>query len=121
MMEGHAQPCPRAAASHPPPSLTPPRAEQGTMAIAAVFGGPIFNVLIAWAGPTLYAALRHGSMVYELSAGVSLLVLFTLLILGFVLVAFPLALRWRLERRAAAAILSLFGLATVLFVAKELF
>ena len=90
------------------------------MAIAAVFGGPIFNVLIAWAGPTLYAALRHGPMAYELSAGVSLLVLFSLLILGFVLAAFPLALRWRLERRAAAALLALFGLATALFLFKEL-
>lgn len=91
------------------------------MAIAAVFGGPIFNVLVAWAGPTLYAALRHGPMTYELSAGVSLLVLFTLLILGFVLLAFPFALRWRLERRAAGAILALFGLAQVLFLAKEVF
>lgn len=91
------------------------------MAIAAVFGGPIFNVLIAWAAPTLYAAARHGPMAYQLSPGVGILVVATLAILGLQLLVFPLLLAWRLDRRAAAAILGLFGLAQVLFVSKELF
>lgn len=90
------------------------------MAIGAVFGGPVFNVLIAWAGPTLYAALRHGPMRYQLSAGVSILVAFTLVILAAQLAAFW-ALRWRLDRRAAAGTLALFVLAQLLFLAKELF
>lgn len=89
------------------------------MAIAAVFGGPIFNVLVAWAGPTLYSAIRHGPMTYQLSAGVSILTLFTVVILAVQLLVFPL-LHWRLDRRAAGAILALFVLSQFLFLLKEL-
>lgn len=103
------------------PLPLPPPLPQGTMALAAVFGGPTFNVLVAWAGPTLYAALRHGPMPYTLSAGVALLVTFTLIILGFLLLGVPLLLGWRLDRRAAAVLLSLFVLCQALFLAKELF
>ena len=90
------------------------------MALAAVFGGPVFNVLVAWSAPTLYAALRHGPMAYQLSPGVGILVAFTLGVLCLQLAAVPL-LRWRLDRRAAAAVLALFVLAQACFVTKELF
>ena len=91
----------------------------GTMALAAVYGGPVFNVLVAWSAPTLYAALRHGAMAYQLSPGVGILVVFTLAVLCLQLAAIPL-LRWRLDRRAAAAVLALFVLAQAFFVSKEL-
>lgn len=89
------------------------------MALAAVYGGPVFNVLVAWSAPTLYAALRHGAMAYQLSPGVGILVVFTLAVLCLQLAAIPL-LRWRLDRRAAAAVLALFVLAQAFFVSKEL-
>ena len=90
------------------------------MAIASVFGGPTFNVLVAWAAPTLYAAWRHGPMRYALSPGVGILVLFSLAVLALQLAAVPL-LRWRLDCRAAGAVLALFGVAQACFLAKELF
>ena len=90
------------------------------MAVAAVFGGPTFNVLVAWSAPTLVAALRKGPMTYQLSAGVGLLSGFTLLILAALLVAVPFVLRWRLDRRAAVGLLALFALSQLLFSAKEL-
>jgi len=90
------------------------------MAIAAVFGGPIFNVLVAWAGPTLYAALRrHSALPYHLSTGVGVLVLFTLLILAFLLLAMPLLFRWRLARNAAIAVLAIYALSQLLFLLAE--
>ncbi|PSC70828.1 coiled-coil domain-containing 94-like protein isoform A [Micractinium conductrix] len=101
-------------------TLSLARSGQATMAIAAVFGGPIFNVLIAWAGPTLVAALRHhGPMPYRLSPGVGVLVVFTLVVLTFLLAAMPLAFRWRLDRRAAWAVLGIYGVSQVLFLAAE--
>ena len=104
----------------PLPPSPRPRCVQATMAIAAVFGGPIFNVLIAWAGPTLVAALRHhGPMPYRLSPGVGVLVVFTLVVLTFLLAAMPLAFRWRLDRRAAWAVLGIYGVSQVLFLAAE--
>jgi sodium/potassium/calcium exchanger 6 len=101
-------------------TLSLARQGQGTMALAAVFGGPVFNVLVAWSAPTLYAALRHGPMSYQLSPGVGILVAFTLGVLCLQLAAFPL-LSWRLDRRAAAAVLALFVLAQAFFLSKELF
>ena len=92
------------------------------MAIAAVFGGPIFNILIAWAGPTLYATVRQGPLKYDVSVGVSLLVAFTVLILTFSLLAFPFIFHWRLARNAAISILAIYALSQLLFLlAEELF
>ncbi|KAI7842959.1 hypothetical protein COHA_003464 [Chlorella ohadii] len=101
-------------------TLSLARQGQGTMALAAIYGGPVFNVLVAWSGPTLYAALRHGPMTYQLSPGVGILVAFTLGVLCLQLAAIPL-LSWRLDRRAAAAVLALFVLAQAFFLSKELF
>ncbi len=111
--------------SHPPPLskwhvALPSCLSSGTMALAAIYGGPVFNVLVAWSGPTLYAALRHGPMTYQLSPGVGILVAFTLGVLCLQLAAIPL-LSWRLDRRAAAAVLALFVLAQAFFLSKELF
>lgn len=90
------------------------------MAIAAVFGGPIFNVLIAWAGPTLYASLRrHQPLQYRLSPGVAILVASTVAVLLFLLAAMPLAFRWRLSRGAAVALLSIYALSQLLFLLAE--
>ena len=100
-------------------TITLAKCGQATMAIAAVFGGPIFNTLVAWAGPTLYASLRQGPMPYSMSAGVGILVGFTLLVLAFMLAAFPLGFRWRLARRAAIAILLIYALSQVLFLLAE--
>ena len=100
-------------------TITLAKCGQATMAIAAVFGGPIFNTLVAWAGPTLYASLRQGAMPYSMSVGVGLLVGFTLVVLAFMLAAFPLIFRWRLAHRAAIAILLIYALSQVLFLLAE--
>ena len=89
------------------------------MAIAAVYGGPVFNILVAWAGPTLYAALRKPPVPYRLTAGVATLVLATLACLAFALAAVPLVYRWRLVRSAAVWILCIYATSQLVFLVVE--
>lgn len=86
------------------------------MAIAACFGGPVFNLLVSLAAPTLYATAQHGALQYSLSRGVVLLVGFTVALLAFLLIAVPFGLEWRLQRRAALLILLMYAACQLLFV-----
>lgn len=58
-----------------------PCAGQGTMAVAAIFGGPVLNLLIGTGVPVLGASFRHGILPFKLTHGVVALFLQTV---GFV-------------------------------------
>jgi Ca2+/Na+ antiporter len=79
----------------------------------------VFNILAAWSFPTLIASLRHKPQEYSMSAGVAILVGFTVAILAFVLLAVPLLFGWRLTHKAAIAILLIYALSQILFLVAE--
>lgn len=61
------------AANHLP--LSP--AGQGTMAVAACFGGPVLNLLMGTGAPVLGASFKHGILPFKLTHGVTALFLET--------------------------------------------
>ena len=89
------------------------------MAIAAVFGGPTFNLLVSMGGPLLYATARHGPLAYTMSAGVVLLGACTLVALCALLAAVPLGCGWRLPRALGLWVLGLYAASQVLFLLTE--
>jgi solute carrier family 24 (sodium/potassium/calcium exchanger), member 6 len=94
-------------------------AGQGTMAIAACFGGPIFNLLVSFGGPVLYATVKHGDLLYRLTRGVIVLVSSTVAVLGFLLLAAPLKLKWTLPRLLGFGLLAAYLAMQLLFLAVE--
>ncbi|KAK9805532.1 hypothetical protein WJX72_003632 [[Myrmecia] bisecta] len=75
------------------------KAGQGTMAIAACFGGPVFNLMIGLAGPVLYETLKKGSLPVQLTNGIILLVIQTIIVLALLLVAIPVVYKWHVPQR----------------------
>ena len=52
-------------------------AGQGTMAVAACFGGPVLNLLMGTGAPVLGASFKHGILPFKLTHGVVALFLET--------------------------------------------
>ena len=89
------------------------------MAVAAVFGGPTFNLLVSMGAPLLYATAHHGPLAYAMSRGVVLLGACTLCALCGLLVAVPWGCRWRLPRALGAWVLGLYAASQVVFLLTE--
>ncbi|KAL6782432.1 CAX3 [Auxenochlorella protothecoides x Auxenochlorella symbiontica] len=91
----------------------------GPMALSACFGGPVFNILVAFGAPTLLATLRGGALTYALAPGVGLLFVTSVLLALFMLASVPLAYRWRLDVRAAASLFLVYLACQLTFLAVE--
>jgi sodium/potassium/calcium exchanger 6 len=95
------------------------RSGQGTMAIAACFGGPVFNLLVSMGGPIMYAAAKNGAVEYRVTSGVLVLVGATLCALGYLLAAVPLRHGWALRRRVGLTLLGFYAASQVAFLLVE--
>jgi sodium/potassium/calcium exchanger 6 len=95
------------------------KAGQGTMAIAACFGGPVFNLLVSMGGPVLIASSRTGAIPYQMTSGVVVLVVFTVAVLVGLLVAGPLRYNWMLQRELGWVLLGVYALSQVIFLLAE--
>ena len=95
------------------------RAGQGTMAIAACFGGPVFNLLVSMGGPILIAGAKSGTIPYQLTSGVVVLVVATVLVLVGLLMAVPLRYGWSLPRELGGVLLVVYAVSQVVFLMAE--
>lgn len=95
------------------------RSGQGTMAIAACFGGPVFNLLVSMGGPIMVAAAKNGPVEYHLTSGVVVLVAVTALVLALLLVVVPFPLRWGLPPAVGMALLLMYAASQVVFLLAE--
>jgi sodium/potassium/calcium exchanger 6 len=95
------------------------KAGQGTMAIAACFGGPVFNLLVSMGGPILIAGTRSGAIPYQMTSGVLVLVVSTVAVLVGLLVAVPLRYKWRLQRELGWVLLGVYAFSQVIFLLAE--
>jgi len=95
------------------------KAGQGTMALAACFGGAIFNLLVSLGGPIIVAGARRGVISYHTTWGVALLVEMTVLVLLVLLLAVPLRYDWQLPRTLAWGMLASYAISQVLFFLSE--
>lgn len=90
-----------------------------TMALAACFGGPVFNLLVSMGGPILIATLHNGSITYKLSAGTISLVISTLLVLALLLAAVVLSSSWNLGQRMVWLLVLAYGTSQLAFLVVE--
>jgi Ca2+/Na+ antiporter len=90
------------------------------MAIAASFGGPVFNLLVSMGGPILYATARNGAIPYRSTSGMLVLAAATVLALAFLLLSVPLRFEWRLARAVGVSMLVLYAVCQLVFVVAEL-
>jgi Ca2+/Na+ antiporter len=95
------------------------KAGQGTMAIAACFGGPVFNLLVSMGGPILIAGTRTGSIPYQMTSGVIVLVVSTVAVLAGLLIAVPLRYQWRLQRELGWVLLGVYAFSQIIFLLAE--
>jgi len=95
------------------------KAGQGTMAIAACFGGPVFNLLVAMGGPIFIASTRTGAIPYQMTSGVVVLVIFTIAVLVGLLLAVPLRYKWKLQRELGWVLLGVYAVSQVIFLLAE--
>ena len=90
-----------------------------TMAIAGCFAGPVFNLMMGLGLPVLWAALSQGSLQTQLTNGIKLLVIQSVVVLALLVAIVPLAFRWRLHQQIGFALLGLYALFQILFVLVE--
>lgn len=92
---------------------------QGTMAIAACFGGPVFNLLISMGGPIIFAAGKNGPIDYEMTSGVLILVVWTVGVLLFLVTVVPLRCGWKLPNVIGLLLLGLYAASQAIFLITE--
>lgn len=90
-----------------------------TMAIAGCFAGPVFNLMMGLGLPVLWATLSQGSLQTQLTNGIKLLVIQSVVVLTLLVTIVPLAFRWRLHQQIGLALLGLYALFQVGFVLVE--
>lgn len=95
------------------------RAGQGTMALAACFGGAVFNLLVSLGGPIVVAGARSGVIPYHTTWGVALLEGMTVVVLVVVLTMVPLQFDWQLPRKLAWGMLAGYAISQVIFFVSE--
>lgn len=97
-----------------------------TAALHSAAAGPVFNLLVALPIPAALAAVRSRraggkgapGLALTLTNGVVSLLLSTAAVLLVLAVALPLA-RWRVTARSACALLALYGVTQIAFIACE--
>ncbi|DBB05768.1 hypothetical protein WJX77_004749 [Trebouxia sp. C0004] len=90
-----------------------------TMAIAGCFAGPVFNLMMGLGLPVLYSSLKHGTLVMELTSGIIMLVVQSVLVLAMLVVTVPLVFKWRLYQQIGFALFGVYVLFQLLFVLVE--
>ena len=90
-----------------------------TMAIAGCFAGPVFNLMVGLGLPVLWATLSHGSLNMELTTGIKLLVVQSIVVLALLVSVVPLAFAWRLHRHIGVALLVVYVIFQIVFVLVE--
>eukprot|EP00884_Botryococcus_braunii_P012610 jgi/Botrbrau1/2134/Bobra.0093s0041.1 len=95
------------------------KAGQGTMALAACFGCPVFNLLMGLGLPVLFKSTMSGSLPLLLTNGLFLLILQSLLVLVALLLVVPLVLGWRTDRKLGFCLLTVYVVFQLFFVLTE--
>ena len=95
------------------------RMGHSTMAIAGCFAGPVFNLMMGLGLPVLYSSLKNGDLVMEVTNGIKLLVIQSVLVLSVLVVTVPLLFRWRLHQQIGLALLAVYVVFQVVFVLVE--
>ena len=90
-----------------------------TMAIAGCFAGPVFNLMLGLGLPVLWATISQGALPMELTHGIKLLVIQSVLVLALLVTLVPLVFKWRLHQQIGLALLVVYSLFQVLFVLVE--
>ena len=90
-----------------------------TMAIAGCFAGPVFNLMVGLGLPVLWATLSQGSLNMELTNGIKLLVVQSIVVLALLVSVVPLAFAWRLHRHIGVALLVVYVIFQIVFVLVE--
>lgn len=90
-----------------------------TMAIAGCFAGPVFNLMVGLGLPVLWATLSQGSLNMELTNGIKLLVVQSVVVLALLVSVVPLAFAWRLHRQIGIALLVVYAIFQIVFVLVE--
>lgn len=90
-----------------------------TMAIAGCFAGPVFNLMVGLGLPVLWATLSQGSLEMELTSGIKLLVVQSVVVLALLVSVVPLAFAWRLHRKIGLVLLVVYAVFQILFVLVE--
>lgn len=90
-----------------------------TMAIAGCFAGPVFNLMVGLGLPVLWATLSQGSLDMELTSGIKLLVIQSIVVLALLVSVVPLACAWRLHRQIGVALLVVYAVFQMVFVGSE--
>lgn len=90
-----------------------------TMAIAGCFAGPVFNLMVGLGLPVLWATLSQGSLEMELTSGIKLLVVQSVVVLALLVSVVPLAFAWRLHRKIGLVLLVVYAIFQIMFVLVE--
>ena len=90
-----------------------------TMAIAGCFAGPVFNLMVGLGLPVLWATLSQGSLDMELTNGIKLLVIQSIVVLALLVSVVPLAFAWRLHRQIGFGLLVVYAVFQMVFVGSE--
>lgn len=90
-----------------------------TMAIAGCFAGPVFNLMMGLGLPVLWATMWQGALQMELTNGIKLLVIQSIVVLAMLVLIVPLAFRWRLHQQIGLALLAVYVVFQILFVLVE--
>ena len=90
-----------------------------TMAIAGCFAGPVFNLMVGLGLPVLWATLSQGSLQMELTSGIKLLVVQSVVVLALLVSVVPLAFAWRLHKKIGFVLLVVYAIFQIMFVLVE--
>ena len=95
------------------------KAGHGTMAIAACFGGPVWNLLVSMGAPILVVGVKSGSIDYQTTSGVVVLVVATVVVVVALLIAVPLRYNWKLTRELGWALIAFYAVSQIVFLLAE--
>ena len=90
-----------------------------TMAIAGCFAGPVFNLMMGLGLPVFYSSLSQGALAMELTSGIVMLVVQSVVVLALLVIAVPVVFKWRFHLQIGFALLGLYALFQLLFVLVE--
>lgn len=90
-----------------------------TMAIAGCFAGPVFNLMVGLGLPVLWATISQGSLEMDLTSGIKLLVVQSVVVLVLLVSVVPMAFAWRLHKQIGLVLLVVYAIFQIMFVLVE--